>query len=157
MNIIVRPMSTDDYEQVHEVDILTQRQYLGEKFDRMSEEEQNSHLVSRKSEFQTNVDTGYCFVALDDEKVIGFILAHQTLPFHRILYIYYVGLSPDFQGKGVGLLLYEKLIEKAKQTGIKKIWTLINHDNPKSIKLHEKAGFKLNDRKEAVLEVGNYQ
>ena len=39
MNITIRPMTVDDYEQVHNVDILTQRQYLGVKFDRMIEEE----------------------------------------------------------------------------------------------------------------------
>jgi L-amino acid N-acyltransferase YncA len=50
-------------------------------------------------------------------------------------------------------LLYKKLIEKAEQTGIKKITGLVNTDNPNSIKLFEKVGFKLNDRKEGVLRV----
>lgn len=153
MNIIIRQMIANDYEQVHEVDILAQKQYLGEKFDRMSEEEQDSCLVSRKSEFQINIDTGYCFVAEDERKIVGFLLAHETLPFRGTLYIRYIGLNPDVQGKGIGLLLYKKLIDKAKQTGIKKIRALINTDNPKSMKLHEKAGFKLSDRKEAVLEL----
>jgi L-amino acid N-acyltransferase YncA len=153
MNIIVRPMNIDDYEQVHMVDILTQKQYLGEKFDQMSEEEQDSHLVSRKSEFQTNVDTGFCFVAEGDKRIVGFVLAHETLPFYGTLYIHYIGLDPKLQGKGIGLLLYKKLIEKAEQTGIKKVWGLINTDNPSSIKLHKKAGFKINDRKEAVLKI----
>ena len=117
MNITIRLMTTDDYSQVHQVDILTQKQYLGTKFDQMSEEEQDSHLVSRKAEFQINE------------------------------------VNSKTQGKGIGLLLYQKLIKKAKQTGIKKIWSLINIDNSQSIKLHEKIGFKLNDRKEAILDV----
>ena len=153
MTIIVRRMIADDYRQVHEVDILTQKQYLGEKFDRMNEEERDSHLVSRKSEFQINVDTGYCFVAQNEEKIVGFILGHEALPFHGTLNIRYIGLNPDFQGKGIGLLLYGKLIEKAKQTGIKEIRALINIDNPISMKLHERAGFRLNDRKEAILRL----
>ena len=146
-------MTSGDYEQVHEADRLTQKQYLGEKFDQMNEEEQNAHLVSRKTEFQINVSTGYCFVAENEGRVIGFILAHETLPFHETLCIRYVGLNPNFQGRGVGLLLYQKLIEKAKQKGIKEIRALINTDNPKSIKFHKKAGFKLKDRKEAVLRI----
>ncbi len=153
MSVLIRPMTISDYGQVYEVDILTQRQYLGQNFDQMSKEEQDAHLVSRKSEFQLNVDTAYCFVAEDSEKIVGFLLAHETLPFHGTLYIRYIGLCPEYQGKGIGLLLYEKLIEKAKQTGIKKIWALINTDNPKSIELHSKAGFKLSDRKEATLEL----
>lgn len=155
MNITLRPMVFDDYEAVHQIDILTQRQYLGNKFDELSPEEQDkNHLVSRKAEFQINVDSGYCFVAEDDEKVIGFLLSYETLPFRGTLDIHYIGLNPKYQGRGIGLLLYEKLIKKAKQKGIKQIKTHINLDNPKSIKLHEKTGFKLKDRKEAILKLG---
>ncbi|HUC94477.1 MAG TPA: GNAT family N-acetyltransferase [Candidatus Saccharimonadales bacterium] len=154
MNITIRPMTVDDYEQVHNVDILTQRQYLGVKFDRMIEEEKDSHLVSRKSEFQINVDTGYCFVAEDEKKsIVGFVLAHETLPFHGKLYIRYIGVKPEIQGQGIGELLYKKLIEKAQQTSIKEVVGLVNNDNPHSIRLFEKAGFKLNDRKQAILEL----
>lgn len=146
-------MTTDDYNQIREVDIFTQRQYLGQSFDQMSKEDQDTHLVSRKSEFEINLNTGYCFVAVENKKIIGFLLAYETLPFKGTIYIRYIGLRPEYQGKGVGLLLYGKLIEKAKHTGIKKIWALINLDNPKSMKLHLKAGFKLSDRKEAILEI----
>jgi len=154
MNITIRPVTINDYEQVRDVDILTQRQYLGKKFDEMNEEEQNLHLVSRKSEFQINVDTGYCFVAEDEKKnIFGFVLAHETLPFRGTLFVHYIGVRPKVQGQGIGELLYKKLIEKAEQTGIKKITGLVNIDNPNSIKLFEKVGFKLSDRKEAVLEL----
>lgn len=154
MNITIRPLTVDDYEQVRNVDILTQRQYLGSKFDRMIEEEKDLHLVSRKSEFQINVGTGYCFVAEDEKKrIVGFVLAHETLPFHGTLYIRYIGVKPEAQGQRVGQSLYEKLIEKAKEVEIKKIVGSVNNDNPNSIKLFEKVGFKLNDRKQAILEL----
>lgn len=154
MNIIIRSMTIDDYERVREVDMLTQRQYLGVQFDCMSEEEKNSYLVSRKSEFQINVNTGYCFVAEDEMKnIVGFVLAHEALPFHGKLYIRYIGIKPEVQRQGIGKLLYRKLIGKAEQTGIREIIGLINTDNPNSIKLFEKVGFKLNNRKEAILEL----
>jgi L-amino acid N-acyltransferase YncA len=153
MTIIIRTLFASDYELVHEVDIATQKQYLKEKFGQMNEDERTSQLVSRQSEFQLNVDSGYCFVAQNKTKIIGFIFAHETSPFHGTLYVRYIGINPEFQGKGSGILLYDKLIEKAKQTGIKEIRTLINTDNPNSVKLHEKAGFRLNDRKEAALKL----
>lgn len=153
MNIIIRPMHLDDHDQVRNLDILTQRQYLGTKFEQMSEEEKGDHLVSRKSEFQVNIDTGYCFVALNNNTIIGFILAHETLPFHGDLYVRYIGINPKFQGRGIGQLLYKKLVGKAKQAGINRIKALINLDNPNSIKLHGKMGFELKDRKEAVLQI----
>ena len=153
MNVTIRPMLLSDYSRVHEVDILTQQQYLGNKFNKMTVEEQETRLVSRKSEFAINVNTGYCFVAENNRKIIGFIFAYETLPFHGTLFIHYIGINPVYQGKGIGLLLFKRIIEKAKENNIKTIQSLINTDNPPSIKLHEKAGFKLSLRKQAVLEL----
>lgn len=153
MNITVRLMDNKDYNAVHQIDILTQRQYLGTNFDDMNEEEQEKHLVSRKSEFAINVNTGYCFVSENDETIIGFLLAYETLPLHGTLYVSYIAIDPAYQGKGIGILMYRKLIEKAKQSDIKKICALINLDNPQSLKLCEKLGFKIQDRKEAIIEL----
>ena len=146
-------MKDSDYEAVHHIDILTQKQYLGDEFDHLNEAEQEKHLVSRKSEFLINVNTGFCFVVEDEAKVIGFLLAHETLPFHGNLYIRYVGLDPEYQGRGLGVLMYNELVKKAKENKIEQITALINLDNPQSLKLCEKVGFKIKDRKEAILEL----
>jgi len=119
----------------------------------MKIEEQETHLVSKKSEFAINVDTGYCFVAENNGEIIGFILAHETLPFHGTLFIHYIGINPAYQGKGTGLLLLKRIIEKAKENDISVIRSLINTDNPPSVKLHKKAGFKISLRKRAILEL----
>ena len=153
MDISVRQMKDSDYEAVHHIDILTQKQYLGDEFDHLSEEEQEKHLFSRKSEFLINVNTGFCFVAEDEGKIIGFLLAHETLPFHGKLYIRYVGLDPKYQGKGLGVLMCNELVKKAYENNIEQITALINLDNPQSLKLCEKVGFIIKDRKEAVLEL----
>lgn len=146
-------MKQEDYRGVRLVDELTQRQYLGLRWDRFSESEKESHLKSRLSEFEANLNTGYCFVAVINKKMIGFVFAHEMLPFRGKLYIRHIAVHPDYQGQGMGPLLYKKLIEKAKRTQITEIAALINIDNPQSIKLHEKAGFILKDRKEAILKV----
>jgi len=153
MKITIRLMTMSDYFQVHEVDILTQQQYLGDKFNMMNTEEQETHLVSRNTEFAKNVNTGYCFVAEENKEIVGFILAHETLPFRGKLYIRYIGINPIHQDKGIGLLLCKKLIERAKNTNIGEIWALINTDNPSSEKLHKKLGFKISLRKQATLEL----
>ena len=146
-------MKMSDYSQVHEVDILTQQQYLGNKFIEMKTKERETHLVSRKSEFAINVDTGYCFVAENSGQVVGFILAYETLPFHGTLFIHYIGINPTYQGKGIGFVLFKRIIEKSKKNNISAIQSLINIDNPPSVKLHEKAGFKISLRKQAILEL----
>lgn len=149
----VREMKQEDYRGVRLVDERTQRQYLGSQWDRLSEGEKETHLKSRLSEFEVNLDTGYCFVALINKKVVGFVFANETRPFRGKLYIRHIAVHPDYQGQGIGLLLYKKLIKKTKRTQIGEIVALINTDNPQSIKLHEKAGFILKDRKETILKV----
>lgn len=149
--IIIRPLQEQDYQGVRDVDIQTQKQYLGAAFDAMDKDEQETHLVSRKTEFEKNVSSGYCFVASLSDKIIGFLFAYETYPFTGTIYIRYIGVDPAYQGHAVGALLYEELIKKARKNNIQKITAYINLDNPQSIKLHEKAGFILKDRKEATL------
>lgn len=146
-------MKQEDFQAVRAIDELTQQQYLGSRWDRLSESERENYLKSRLSEFKVNLNTGYCFVAVINKKVIGFVFAHETLPFRGKLYIRHIAVHPDYQGQEIGHLLYIKLIDKAKQTQITEIAALINTDNPQSIKLHEKVGFVLKDRKEATLRL----
>lgn len=152
-NIVIRQLTKLDYKGVRKVDILTQKQYLGKKWNKLTDAEKEKRLVSHKKEFNSNVRSGYCFVASLNNVIIGFILAHETRPFLGTIYIRYIGINPQLQGRGAGILLYEKLIKKAKKNNINKITALINLDNPNSMKLHEKAGFILRNRKEALLNL----
>lgn len=151
--IIIRQLKLKDYSEVKEVDELTQYQYLGEKWKKFSEAKKEKHLVSRKSEFKINVDTGFGLVAILNDKVIGFIFAYESLPFSGTLYVRHIAIKPQFQRKGIGVLLFNTLINKAKSSKIKYIKSMINNDNPNSMKLHKKVGFTLKDRKEAVLDL----
>jgi len=150
-NIVIRQLTKQDYKEVHKVDILTQKQYLGVKWNNLSNTEKEKHLVSRKNEFDINVSSGYGFVASLNNEIIGFILAYETKPFLGNIYIRYIGINTKYQGYGVGLLLYKELIKKARKNNIKRITALINLDNPNSVKMHKKAGFTLRDRKQADL------
>jgi len=149
-NIKVRPLLIDDFGDVREVDEQTQYQYLGEKWKQLSFEEKEKHLVTRESDFKANVETEYGFVALADDELVGFVLAHENLPFADSVYIRHIAIKPKWQGHDIGSQLLNAVIEKAKEKGIAKIWSMINLDNLRSMKLHEKLGFALKDRKEAV-------
>ena len=148
-NIIIRQLKKQDYKAVRDIDIITQKKYLGSQWDKLSNSERNKHLVSRNTEFDINVRSGYSYVALIHREIIGFIFAYETYPFIKNIYIRYIGINTTYQGRGIGLLLYAELIKKARKNKIKKITALVNLDNPNSIKLHEKAGFILRDRKQA--------
>jgi ribosomal protein S18 acetylase RimI-like enzyme len=149
--INIREMALDDYVGVRAVDELTQRQFLGASWDMLEETAKEAHLKSRRSEFELNLATGYCFVGLLGESVVGFVLALETLPFRGTLYIRHIAVHPAYQGSGVGTSLYRTLVAKARRSGIRKITALINLDNLESIKLHEKLGFELIERKQAFL------
>ena len=150
---IIRRLKLTDYSGARQVDELTQYQYLGKKWRKFSLGEKDKHLVTRRQEFGINVKTGYSLVATMNDQIIGFLLAHETLPFHGTLYIHHLAIVPSYQGEGIGALLYKELVRLARLSKIKRIMALINLDNPKSIKLHEKIGFQLQDRKEAILEI----
>ena len=151
--IKIRPLTSGDSNGVRFVDELTQIQYLGSKWKQLSSEQKESHLKSRQSEFKTNVNTGYGFVATENNETVGFVFAHETLPFHGSLFIRHIAIKPEYHGQGLGTLLIQAVIKKAKKSGIKKIISLINPDNPKSMNMHKKAGFELIDRKEAKLRL----
>jgi len=152
-NVTVRPLQLSDFEGVRKVDDLTQHQYLQEKWEKFSSVEKEEHLVTRRSEFNSNVQTGYGFVTIIGNEIIGFILAYENLPFRDTVYIRHIAIKPEFQGRSLGVHLFNAVIDKAKRNGIKKVWSMINLDNPKSIRLHEKLGFTLSDRKEAIFHL----
>lgn len=134
------------------VDILSQIQYLGQQtWDKFSPEEKETHLVIQPANFEDFVKNGYCFLVESGNDILGFILAYETIPVYQEIYVKYIAVDPSRQGQGIGSSLYKNLIATASKNNIKKIWGIINLDNPKSIKAALKAGFNLNDRKEAFL------
>ena len=145
-SFLVRPIEVTDYKDLKEIDILTQIQYLGqEKWDRLSREEKETHLVIQQPDYDGFAKSGYSLLAESEGKILGFILAFETVQVHQELYCKYIAVNPSCQGQGIGVMLFKNLIDIAKKNNIKKIWSLINPDNPNSIKAHLKVGFKLND------------
>ena len=149
----IRKLESKDFSQVREIDDLTLRAYVGDKWDKYSEKKKETLRKSRESEFDINVKTGYSLVAEQSSRIVGFILACETLPFKGTVYIRHIAVHPDFQSQGIGEKLLRSLIDKAKKNEIDKIWSGISVDNLSSIRLHEKAGFRLVDRKIAYLNI----
>lgn len=155
MDITIKDLEKSDFEGINQVDRLTQKQYLKENWDQMSEEEKQTHLVSRSEDFGKYLNIGFSFVAILNKKIVGFILVSDILPDSKKLFIQYIAIDPQEQGKKIGRLLLSKLKIEAKKNNIKEITALINLDNPYSIKLHQAMGYTIEDRKEAVLILDN--
>lgn len=78
-----------------------------------------------------------------DEKVVGFCLlkAHHSSPvFNETAEITYF-IDKDYTGKGIGKTILDKVVEDAKEKGIRNILASISSPNDHSLKFHQKNGF----------------
>ena len=86
------------------------------------------------------------FICLNDNnQCIGYIYAHKAQ--ERAAYQWNAELSiyldKNYNGKGIGKLLYEMMFEILEMQGVKTLYGLVTTPNPKSTSLHEKTGFQL--------------
>lgn len=83
---------------------------------------------------------GYVLFAALDEKIIGTVglLKNDGGDFELIK----LAVLPEFRGLGVGLKLINEIIEKAKESGAKRIQLSTNHKLLPAISLYKKLGFK---------------
>lgn len=85
------------------------------------------------------------FVATEHNTVIGWVALSPVLQrtgYHGVteLSIY---IDQDHQGKGIGKVLMQHIIDTSEKAGIWTIMSFIFPENDKSIALHQKFGFKL--------------
>ncbi len=103
--------------------------------------------------FNSYLISGSSFVAEAQGKVVGFVFS-QTIKFmhreKRMLWVEYIGVHEEYQGRGIGQALLTKVVDYVKQHSIPRIESTINPDNLPSIKLHEKTGFKVRNWKRAI-------
>ena len=83
----------------------------------------------------------YGFIALDDNKVVGFIYCYSLLkPDGRYMcYVHSVGVLPEYQGKGIGSKLFEYMVNcLEKENKNYKYFLLTSEDNIVAQKLYDK-------------------
>lgn len=85
------------------------------------------------------------FICTENGRCVGYVYAHRAqeraaFQWNAELSIY---LDKNYQGKGVGKILYEMMFEILSMQGVKTVYGLVTTPNPNSIKLHESTGFQL--------------
>jgi L-amino acid N-acyltransferase YncA len=85
------------------------------------------------------------YVAVEQERVVGWVAAHpvSSRPCYAGVVEHSVYVHDDWQGKGIGRALLERLFESTEQAGIWTIQTGIFPENEASLKLHERCGFRV--------------
>lgn len=84
------------------------------------------------------------FICTENGRCVGYVYAHRAqeraaFQWNAELSIY---LDKNFQGKGLGRVLYEMMFEILSLQGVKTLYSLVTTPNPNSIKLHESTGFQ---------------
>lgn len=83
------------------------------------------------------------FVAVDADKVHGFIDIHHPTPLaaHKKQWMFGIGVHPDSQSSGVGRQLLDYVKEAAAKEGIHKISLRVMGPNTKAIQFYCRNGF----------------
>ena len=87
-------------------------------------------------------DSKIIYVAVDDNKVIGFISIVNKKESNYI-YLDDYCVNKEYRGKGIGSTLMNMSFDFAEEQGIDEIITHVESANKESIKFYENKGFKL--------------
>ena len=80
------------------------------------------------------------FITVDGNKIVGYTFLSNLKSEYPSLGIC---IRDDFQGRGLGKILMEHLIEVAKSMGKKGLCLTVYKDNEKGFNLYKKIGFKI--------------
>ena len=104
-------------------------------------------LAEMKRRFERLVTGGFPYlVAVQDQTVVGYSYAgpyHQR-PAYRFTVEDTIYLAPSTHRQGVGTALLQQLIAQSEARGFRQMIAVVgNSENIASLRLHERAGFKL--------------
>lgn len=103
-----------------------------------------SSSASRKylTKFLTD-DDHYLYVAMEDSKPVGMVLAYRIAQLTReqtMMYLHAIDVLPSHQNHGVGTALIEELKRICVEKGITKMWLDTSQSNLPAMALYEKTG-----------------
>ena len=86
----------------------------------------------------TIASSGHHLMSLREGRAVGFLLSSFVLDEAQLLLI---GVSPDWQGAGVGGQLLKELINRSRDQGQKLIYLEVRSGNERAIRLYRSLGF----------------
>ena len=86
----------------------------------------------------TIASSGHHLMSLREGRAVGFLLSSFVLDETQLLLI---GVSPDWQGVGVGGQLLKELINRSRDQGQKLIYLEVRSGNERAIRLYRSLGF----------------
>ncbi|WP_368896772.1 GNAT family N-acetyltransferase, partial [Priestia megaterium] len=83
------------------------------------------------------------FIVEEEGEIIGFLIGFLSQSYSNEAYIHFVGIHPQYRGKGIGRQLYNQFFDVIKQSGRNIVRCVTSPVNKASIAYHTKMGFEI--------------
>ena len=151
MNLKIRDIKIEDYKEISKI-----RKMPGVMENILSNKDEEEELIKEK--IINRGKNQYWYVAEENGKVIGLgiLMNHGNLRKKHVGVITLM-VNSDYQNKGIGSLLMDKLINLSESLNIIRLELCVFRDNYKAINLYKKFGFKEEGIKvKSALKNGEY-
>lgn len=151
MNLKIRDIKIEDYKEISKI-----RKMPGVMENILSNKDEEEELIKEK--IINRGKNQYWYVVEEDGKVIGLgiLMNHGNLRKKHVGVITLI-VNSDYQNKGVGSLLMDKLINLSESLNIIRLELCVFRDNYKALNLYKKFGFKEEGIKvKSALKNGEY-
>ncbi|MDU1016038.1 MAG: GNAT family N-acetyltransferase [Clostridium perfringens] len=151
MSLKIRDIKIEDYKEISKI-----RKMPGVMENILSNKDEEDELIKEKIINRGN--NQYWYVAEEDGKVLGLgiLMNHGNLRKKHVGLITLM-VNSDYQNKGIGSLLMDKLINLSESLNIIRLELCVFRDNYKAINLYKKFGFKEEGIKiKSALKNGEY-
>ncbi|EOU2040142.1 MAG: GNAT family N-acetyltransferase [Clostridium perfringens] len=151
MSLRIRDIKIEDYKEISKI-----RKMPGVMENILSNKDEEEELIKEK--IINRGKNQYWYVAEENGKVIGLgiLINHGNLRKKHVGVITLM-VNSDYQNKGVGNLLMDKLINLSESLNIIRLELCVFKDNYKAINLYKKFGFKEEGIKvKSALKNGEY-
>ncbi len=86
---------------------------------------------------------GTSLLAEEDGRLHGFLVGFHSQDHAAQAYIHFVGIDPEFRGRGLARRLYETFFAAARAAGRTEVHAITSPANTNSIAFHTKLGFEV--------------
>ncbi|MCI2779212.1 N-acetyltransferase family protein [Clostridium perfringens] len=151
MNLKIRDIEIEDYKEISKI-----RKMPGVMENILSNKDEEEESIKEK--IINRGKNQYWYVAEENGKVIGLgiLMNHGNLRKKHVGVITLM-VTSDYQNKGVGSLLMDKLISLSESLNVIRLELCVFRDNYKAINLYKKFGFKEEGIKvKSALKNGEY-
>lgn len=151
MSLRIRDIKIEDYKEISKI-----RKMPGVMENTLSNKDEEEELIKEK--IINRGKNQYWYVAEENGKVIGLgiLMNHGNLRKKHVGVITLM-VNSDYQNKGIGSLLMDKLINLSESLNIIRLELCVFRDNYKAINLYKKFGFKEEGIKvKSALKNGEY-